>query len=313
MNTFFAHLKSDVPCTIYANGEYVGVCSKRNSLDLKIDTKDVYFNVSQVGNYCPYTLHIFNNNHCVDTTNNCLIVPFYNNNYDIYLKSIKMNENSPTTTLLNQTIENTKIVILNGILSSINIYDNGSIVYSENVKLLDKANVSKVNGNIILKGFTTTNEYFLLVLNSDFELIYSGYFDNLDESNNLITGFTNVYDIAKHGHICEINLDDLSKINDYYVIKDNGKRCECNELIPQAFLEALKVKNFTLAKSYLCPTLANASNSHFEAFFGPIQAIYYNCYNNSSPLNYTVYNGEYKFYNFMVKNKKITDIEECTH
>ena len=311
MNTYFAHLKSDIPCTIYANGEYVGVCQKHNSLDLKIDTKDVYFNVSHIGNYYPYTIHIFNNNKCIDTTNNCLIVPYYNNNYDIYLKNIKIYENLPTTTLLNQTIGKTTITILNGILSSITIYDNSSIVYSENVKLLDKANVNVINGNIILKGYTTTNEYYLLILNSDYELIYNGYFDNLDENNNLFTGFTNLYDIAKHGHVCEINLDDLSNINDYYVVKDGGKRCNCQELIPQAFLEALKVKNFSLAKSYLNSTLANASNSHFEAFFGPIQAIYYNCYNNSSPINYTVYNGEYKFYNFTVKNQKIVDIEEC--
>lgn len=311
MNTYFAHLKSDIPCTIYANGEYVGVCQKHNSLDLKIDTKDVYFNVSHIGNYYPYTIHIFNNNKCIDTTNNCLIVPYYNNNYDIYLKNIKIYENLPTTTLLNQTIGKTTITILNGILSSITIYDNSSIVYSENVKLLDKANVNVINGNIILKAYTTTNEYYLLILNSDYELIYNGYFDNLDENNNLFTGFTNLYDIAKHGHVCEINLDDLSNINDYYVVKDGGKRCNCQELIPQAFLEALKVKNFSLAKSYLNSTLANASNSHFEAFFGPIQAIYYNCYNNSSPINYTVYNGEYKFYNFTVKNQKIIDIEEC--
>ena len=232
-------------------------------------------------------------------------------NYDIYLKNIKIYENLPTTTLLNQTIGKTTITILNGILSSITIYDNSSIVYSENVKLLDKANVNVINGNIILKAYTTTNEYYLLILNSDYELIYNGYFDNLDENNNLFTGFTNLYDIAKHGHVCEINLDDLSNINDYYVVKDGGKRCNCQELIPQAFLEALKVKNFSLAKSYLNSTLANASNSHFEAFFGPIQAIYYNCYNNSSPINYTVYNGEYKFYNFTVKNQKIVDIEEC--
>lgn len=312
MSKYFAHLKSEVETLIYANGTYLGVASKRNSIDMEVDTNNVYLNVSPVGNYLPYTVHIFSHNNMVDISNNCLIVPFYNNNYDIYLKSIKIQENIQTKTLFNQSIGKCTIVILNGTSSSINIYENGNIVYSDNLKLLNKAQASIVNNNLVVKGYTTTNEYYLLILNNEYELIFNGYFDNLDENENTFIGFTNIFDIAKHGHICEIDLNDTKNIKDYYVVKDGGKVCEIDELIPQAFLEALKVKNFTLAKSYLSPTLAKASNKHFETYFGNISEIYFNCYNNSNPINYTIYNGEYKFYNFNVNNKKIIEIEECS-
>lgn len=311
MSKFYTHLKSEIPATIYANGEYVGVCNKQNSLDLEVTTNNVYFNVSPVGNYYPYTIHIFNHNRCVDTTNNSLIVPYYNNNYDIYLSHIKIQENRPTTTLYNGSVGNFSVSILNSIQTLINIYINNNLIYSDNIKLLNKVTVEQLFENLIIKGLTTDDEYYVLILDKLGNVIHSGYFDNIEETNNVFTGFSNIYDMAKHGHICEINLQNVKDVKDYFVVKENLKLCSTAELIPQAFLEALKVKNFTLAKSYLANPLSNASNNHFDAYFGPIQAIYYNCYNNSNPINYTVYNGEYKFYNFVVKDNKICDIEEC--
>ena len=285
MNSIVAHVKSNIPCIVYANGEYLGVCKKREDLDLLIKDKEVYFNISPVGNYTPYTLHLINVNECVETTNNCLLVPYYNQNYDIVLKNIKVYDNLPTTTLVNTTIGSTSVTILNGIHSSISIYDDGKIVYSEILKLLDKANATMVKDNLVVKGYTTDKEYYALILDKDFNLVYSGYFDTLDESNNVLTGFTNVYDMAKHGHVCEIDLNDVQNIKDYFVVKDQVKITETKELIPQSFLEALKVKNYTLAKSYLSPTLANASNDHFQSYFGEIQKIYFNTYNQANPIN----------------------------
>lgn len=311
MNPYYAHLKSEIACTVYANGEYLGVCKKREPLDLRVSTNDVFFNISPIGNYYPYTIHISNTKKCVDTTNNCLIVPYYNNNYDIFLKHIKIYENTPTTTLLNTTIGKITITILNGINSSIAIYENGSIMYSDNISLLSKVTANIVQGNIIVKGFTTTEEYYLMILNSNYELIYSGYFDNLEENDKILTGFSNIYDLAKHGHVCEIDLNNTSNINDFYVVKENLKLCDTCELIPEAFLQALKLNNFSLAKQYLSDNLSKASNSHFKTYFGDIQSIYYNQYNNSFPINYTLYNGEYKSYNFNIVNNKINDIEEC--
>lgn len=251
MNKFYTHLKSEIPTTIYANGEYVGVCNKLNSLDLEINTNNVYFNVWPVGNYYPYTIHIFNNNKCIDTTNNTLIVPYYNNNFDIYLKHIKIYENTPTSTLLNKTVGNFSVSILNGIQSLINVYINNSLAFSSNIKLLYKANVYTSFNNLIIKGLTNTDEYYVLILDELGEVLYSDYFDNIEENNNTLTGFNNIYDMAKHGHICEINLQNTKDIKDYYIVKENLKLCHIPELIPQAFLEALKVKNFSLAKSYL--------------------------------------------------------------
>lgn len=311
MNTYYTHLKSSIPSSVYANGEYLGICDKRNTIDLLVNTTDVYYNISPIGNYYPYTIHVFNNSKCIDTTNNCYIVPYYNNHYDIYLKHIKIYENTPTTTLLNTSIGKTTITILNGINSSVSIYDNGNIVYSDIIHLLSKATAFNHQGNTIIKGFTVDEEYYLLILNNKYELVYSGYFDNMEENDKNIVGLNNIYDIAKHCHMCEIDLNHLDNFKDYYIVKENLNLCNTIELIPEAFLEALKVGNYTLAKQYLSDTLSKASNSHFKTYFGDIQSIYYNSYNNSSPINYTVYSGKYKSYNFTISNNKICDIEEC--
>lgn len=312
MSSIYTHLKSNIPCIVYANGEYLGISKKRESLDLLISNKEVYFNISPVGNFYPYTLHLVNVNQCIETTNNCLLVPYYNNNYDIILKNMKIHENTPTTTLVNTTINSITVTILNGINSSITIYDDGKIVYSDVLKLLDKANATMVQNNLVVKGFTTEKEYFVLILDKEYNLVYSGYFDTLDETNNILTGFTNLYDMAKHGHVCEIDLNNTKELKDYFVVKENQNFTETKELVPQAFLEAIKVKNYNLAKNYLSPSLANASNDHFQSYFGNIQDIYYNIYNNANPINYTIYNGEYRFFNFSVKGNKIVDIEEVS-
>ena len=78
MNKYFAHIKSNVPVSLSANGEYIGISSKRNAIDLLVTTPDLFLTVSPIGNYSPYTAHISNHSTCVDTTNNCVIVPYYN-------------------------------------------------------------------------------------------------------------------------------------------------------------------------------------------------------------------------------------------
>ena len=312
MNKYFAHIKSNVPVSLSANGEYIGISSKRNAIDLLVTTPDLFLTVSPIGNYSPYTAHISNHSTCVDTTNNCVIVPYYNKHFDIYLKHNKLYEQSATTTLLNTTIENYTINVLNGINSSLSIYEKNILVYSDILPLLSNATASRENNNVILKGYTIEKEYYILIMNKDFEILYSGYFDNIEDTSNKIIGLTKSYDIAKHCHICEIDKSSPQNINDYYIIKDNIPICKIDELIPRAFLEALKVQNFELAKKYLSDTLSKASNSHFKTYFGDIQSIYYNAYNNSNPVNYTLYANDYKSYNFQVSNGKIVDIEEVS-
>lgn len=311
MNQYFAHIHSHIPVSISANGEYLNIVEKRKPLDLLVTKKDLYLSVSPLGNYYPYTIHISNNYKCVDTTNNCIIVPYYNNHYDIYLKHNKIYEMTANSIVLNTTFGKTNIAILNGTNSLVSIYDNGNLVYSDIVRQLSTATAISQGDHIIIKGYTINDEYYLLILNSNYETIFSGYFDNMEEHEHKIVGISNTYDIAKHCHICEISLSNM-ELKDYYIVKENIDICTTDELIPRAFLEAIKVSNYTLAKKYLGDTLVRASNSHFKTYFGDIQSIYYNSYNNSSPVNYTVYSGDYKSYSFELQNGKIIDIEEMT-
>jgi pyruvate formate lyase activating enzyme len=68
MNKYFAHIKSNIPASVSANGDYIGVSSKRNPIDLLVSNNDLYLNISPIGNYSSYTTHISNINTCIDTS-----------------------------------------------------------------------------------------------------------------------------------------------------------------------------------------------------------------------------------------------------
>ena len=79
-----------------------------------------------------------------------------------------------------------------------------------------------------------------------------------------------------------------------------------------AFLQAVKIKNFDLAKEYLSDNLkSKLSESACEQFFGEINEIYFNPYvKNDVQLNYTIKGANYTSFNFKVKSCVIEEIEE---
>ena len=83
-------------------------------------------------------------------------------------------------------------------------------------------------------------------------------------------------------------------------------------LIPYAFLEAIKIKNFNLSKSYLSNGFDNISKEHFENYFGDIKNVYLDSYNlDSYVIPYVVEtNKGFDYYDFSIDNGKIIDINK---
>ena len=127
-----------------------------------------------------------------------------------------------------------------------------------------------------------------------------------------ISAFVNTKDTLGHGIIHNINLKN-STIEDSLVYVDNKpKSVKQNSIIPLAFLECIKINNFKIAKTYLCDTMQNVSDSHFTEYFGKIDSIHYNthCFKENVE-NYLIKTANiYKSYNFILNQGKIQDIEQ---
>ena len=63
------------------------------------------------------------------------------------------------------------------------------MIYSDIVDLLSSAVATIENKNIIIKGHTNSNKYYILILNDKYEILYSGYFDSIEEQQNFMLKF----------------------------------------------------------------------------------------------------------------------------
>ncbi len=124
--------------------------------------------------------------------------------------------------------------------------------------------------NLLAK--TVSNKDYLMLFNSKLRLLFDCTADKIEIVDNHIISLTNVNDIARHGLVKDYEIKDgivaLSK--SYTVYTQNTPTTPANlYAIPYAFLEAIAIKNFSLARTYLHPNLAQVlSDEAISQFFG---------------------------------------------
>ena len=105
--------------------------------------------------------------------------------------------------------------------------------------------------------------------NENYNLITLEKVDILEDKNDCILTYKKLNDISHHGEVCKYSKQNYNKIS--YLVYDNNSPIivKHKEFIPFAFFEAIKLKNFKLARSYLSQTLSKKlSNAHLKNFFG---------------------------------------------
>ena len=320
MKDFSIHILSSDAGNIYINGKFVGLLDNLDnfSIDLKVYSKTLVITKEPISNekklLLPYTVKISFESNIKSDSELLEIVPYKNNEYEILLKACDVKHYKPLTKIFDEEIDGFNVVVVNDGNSYINIYKNGILKWSDATMEINNITCEHKNNKIIIKGITLNANYYLIVLNENFEVLFNGEAEKIEQDDYQIKLLKKINDIAKHAIVKTINYTDEQPVEDYYVyLKPDAVITDNTKLIPYAFLEAVKVKNYSLAKQYLSAELnLKTKNEHLENYFQNLKNIYYNSYNNNNyVINYTILcDNNYKSYDFTVFNNKIEDIEE---
>lgn len=206
------------------------------------------------------------------------IISFPNNNFLVLVKPFVFNyptsfENVSTQInfgLTNHTLNFLKMQPCEVFLT--NNKNNNSL----NLPIKSKITAlkTKVKNNILFAYAQTENNTFLTFCvkyeNEKYYLLSLKEVDLLEEENNEIKTYTFLNDLAGHGEIVTYTFE--PEFNEEITLAYNNSApliAKHKEIIPHAFFQALKVKNFKLARSYLTKNLSKKlSNTHLEVFFG---------------------------------------------
>lgn len=94
--------------------------------------------------------------------------------------------------------------------------------------------------------------------------------DILEENSNEIITYSKLNDFAGHGQINTFKIEnDITQTTTLVYNFDQPFIAKHKEFIPFAFFEAIKLKNYKLARVYMSKTLnEKLTNTHLETFFG---------------------------------------------
>lgn len=317
MQEIFFHILSKVPSEIRVMGTSIGLIDNLSNFELDFISKTdkVFINFTPISynkNSMPYTVQINTMPVVSCENNNVEIIPYPNNHYDVIFSPFEYNNSTTFKTLLIKNFSKYSLTIVSGVTTQVNIYSGSNILKTFEIPYISTAKATEKNDVIIIEGIIDKDNYYLLVIDaSTLNVIYNDTVQSIELTENEISSYKNIEDISNHAEIFKMILDKKT-IEKYYVYKNNV----CNNaknmlLIPEDFLECLKVNDETKCRMLLSNNLSSTPLEKFKSFFGDIKNIYLNRHENSyEKINYTIKSNTLKNYNFVMQNNQIKDIEE---
>ncbi len=322
----YLHIKTTFNCVVKSNNfeEYL---QKNNTHSFLIQSKNVnlFFYPEDSNKYLPFCFHLAEENVCGNK--NVKVVTMKNNN--IYLIV------NPTELLTNIFEIKQKQVNFAGTTHMVYYPENSKF----NVKILCSNTSIEINEEkTISKALLLTNSNSLLlyapVENSGKHIVliveYNGKnyivkkceeVDLLEKDANFVTTYKKINDLADHAIVNSFEIKNNFFEHTKIVYNSNHPFITRHkEIIPQAFLEAIKVNNNKLARVYMTNHLSNKlTNNHLKTFFGDFVDIIKPFFPDENKTEYLLTYAKDKdkntFYakNFIFifdENNKIANIEE---
>lgn len=320
MKDFNIHIKSLDACNVYINGNFVSLIDNKDTfvIDLKVYSNILIITKEPISNkkkvMLPYSIKLNFNDTVTTDCDYVTIVPYKNSEYDVILETCEVKHNKKPEKIYDDFADNYNIVVVNDGQSYVNIYQINVLKFSTTIPEITSVICEKVNNYIIIKGAHGAKYYLLVIDENGYLPVINTECDQLEQNAQTIKYLKKMNDIAKHACVFAFDLQTGTPLEKYYVyLNENAVYTESEKLIPYAFLEALKVNNYNLARNYLSDELnSKTTNQHLSQFFPNIKKIYYNAYFlKDNVINYTVLCDEYKNYDFYITNNKIIEIEEC--
>lgn len=312
---YYLHIANDFDSCVMLNNNIVinNDNVDKNTISLATNKEELYFSYTPYSNknitYLPYAEKLKLSN--INQANHIKIIPFRNNHFEIYFEKIEAPNIKPSNIIVEEYFGKLNIVVLNNSSGNILFYENNKLKKQLTCKLVTTAEITQIQNKIIVKCLLEKNNYYIAILNIDnLEILKEVVCDSYEENKNEIKCLTKLNDLAKHAKISSFNYQNGSE--EEYNVYLNGSPTKTNSylLIPYAFLEAIKVKNYNLARTYLCDNLSSVTNAHLNEYFGIIEEIYLDSYNiENFKIPYVIKNSNgFENVDFIVENNKILEI-----
>lgn len=297
---YFIKLKSENKNLIQIDGFLKKVIDKNSFLTFSVDlnfNENFVINVEPLEKdenlYFAYKIFVESTSEGLKVTSPNIEVLSYDNYHIITLKSLIAVKNVSVLSSTNSySVFNTTVT---------NITTKNATILLP--KIFNLTNTKKVGGNTVLCFETPSKtQNFVVVLFND-EIIFKDYFNNIN-LNNKIEILSNLNDIAKHSILTTIENKNITQKTVY--CNNEPKLTFCPQVIPLAFLQALKLDNIKLCKYYLSENLKNvASLEMLKTYFSNYKKVEFD--NNKYILFYP--DGSHKICNFSLENNKICKID----
>lgn len=297
----YIHIKSKTKCIVSLNGTKAYRISKEKPLDLYVN-KNCYVSIyPEHAEFLPYTFSLST----VRSTDNILRVDFPQHT-ELYFTPTFTPQNKPETVLIEKKYGTHYVKISTSDYTYLNIT-------SENFTLTRKLAPFQnckcdYNENLIILGTLQEGNTYVMIFDiSKNKIILENEVEIVEKEKEIIKFMKNTNNLAGHGIVYEY--DTKSKVIDNYsvYIDNNPHRTNIKEIVPYAFLESIKLKDYNLSRSYLTDTFV--TNEQLSSYFGDFDNIFFDPYSNEI-IYAIVSNGNTKCFRFELNNDKIKDIEQ---
>jgi len=239
-----------------------------------------------------------------ENSDNLSVIPF-NTYTEITYDPPVVPTKSHETCILNKKFCGLYFTVHNSHKSFLNI-DGLNFSHKSVVPTLSYLDFNTHDSIVVLTGKTDAETYILIFNAKTKKVILETLVSKVEHNKNGVSAVKFPPTITGYGTVYQFDYSS-KKLSSYGVYKNDTPVVSTTpKLIPLAFIEAIKYKDYSLAKHYLDNSIV--SNEHLKNYFGDIKKVYLNGLDKE--INYTIFSDTFKNYTFSVENDKIMEIEE---
>lgn len=304
------YIKSTHPALITIDKDYL----LENEIDkIPIEEQDIiikYYPLEKTINdkiAIPYIVNI--NKSLVQNSNEYNVIKYPNQHTEIVLKPFLIT-NTTFSEKKSYKIENSKktLDIYNHNTTNIILKDDNNhlyFTYPSPVNFIIAAEIDNIC-HVLLQN----NKHIYVQINKEKVTIFDDI-KNFSFDKNIFSAILPNHDMAKSGKAIEINFaKPYSCLTKEIYVNEAPNIITNNKLIPYAFLEAIKSKNYKLARQYMSQDMQDKlSDTSLSSFFNNVISISHDIYNDKVC---TISSEKHTYlatdYDFDIKNGKICNI-----
>ena len=320
MEQFYLHICGEAPMVFAINSKQIGWIEREyESIDLLVEKQDFILSsypiktTNELGTNISFSARIhFSGGKLVSTHKNIIITDYGKNHFKICAIPFTIPFQNIETPPYYKRFDDYLLSINKNILNFNN--SKNSLFYQLPCSLKD-IEVKEMFDLFMLTGKTASEKTYALFLNRNLQVEFDGIADKIEYDGTQIITLQEISDIARHGLVTTYKKSNggFSKFQQYSVYTQNEAVAPASSVaIPWAFMEAINIQNYTLARSYLHPSLsASLQDNHISAYFGEFLEVTPTLDGSLYDLA-LVYNGNPRFvkiYHFEVNANRIVNID----